>query len=99
MALSVGVRSPAFASEDGSSFISADTVVIGCTAGGGASAFAAVVPMMTTAFGGAIVTPAIVAAWTGIGCAVGIVSGLIAIGTAWGFETWNEMQGHPATRP
>lgn len=82
---------PAHAQSEGS-FISADTVVIGCTAGGGASAFAAVLPLMTTAFGGVgtAITPAVVAAWTGIGCAVGIVSGLIAIGTAWGMETWRE---------
>jgi len=80
----------------GDSFISADTVVIGCTAGGGASAFAAVLPLMTTAFGGVgtVITPAVVAAWTGIGCAVGVVSGLIAIGTAWGMETWRETVGY-----
>lgn len=73
-------------------FISADTVIIGCTAGGGASAFAAVLPLLTTAFGGAgvAVTPVVVGAWTGIGCAVGVVSGIIAIGTAWGMETWKE---------
>lgn len=78
-----------------SSFISADTVIIGCTAGGGASAFAAVLPLMTTAFGGAgvVVTPLVVGAWTGIGCAVGVVSGLIAIGTAWGMETLNQSAG------
>jgi hypothetical protein len=89
------------AAEGESSFISADTLIIGCTAGGGASAFAAVLPLMTTAFGGVgvAITPAVVAAWTAIGCAVGIVSGGIAVGTAWGMETWNEMQGHSASAP
>ncbi|NYZ11845.1 hypothetical protein HL658_04730 [Azospirillum sp. RWY-5-1] len=91
--LAGATASPAHAQNGGeSSFISADTVIIGCTAGGGASAFAAVLPLLTTAFGGAgvLVTPAVVGAWTGIGCAVGVVSGLIAIGTAWGMETWNQ---------
>ena len=92
---------PARASGGESSFISADTLIIGCTAGGGASAFAAVLPLMTTAFGGVgvAITPGVVAAWTGIGCAVGIVSGGIAVGTAWAMETWNEMQGRPASAP
>lgn len=91
----------AWAAGEDSSFISADTVVIGCTAGGGAAAFAAVLPLMTTAFGGVgvAITPAVVVAWTGIGCAVGVVSGAIAIGTAWGLETWNEMRGYPASAP
>ncbi len=89
------------AAEGESSFISADTLIIGCTAGGGASAFAAVLPLMTTAFGGVgvAITPAVVGAWTAIGCAVGIVSGGIAVGTAWGMETWNEMRGYPASAP
>lgn len=90
--LAGAVVSPAHAQHGGESgFISADTVIIGCTAGGGASAFAAVLPLLTTAFGGAgvVVTPVVVGAWTGIGCAVGVVSGLIAIGTAWGMEALN----------
>jgi len=75
-----------------SDFISPGTVLIGCTAGGGASAFAAVLPVFIAVTGGtgAIVTPGIVAAWTGIGCAVGVVSGLVAIGTAWATELRNE---------
>lgn len=101
LSLVVLTPSAARAAEGESSFISADTLIIGCTAGGGASAFAAVLPLMTTAFGGVgvAITPGVVAAWTGIGCAVGIVSGGIAVGTAWAMETWNEMRGYPASAP
>lgn len=66
-------------------FISLDTVIIGCTAGAAAGALAIALPVLTVASSG-IGLPASASAilsTAGIGCAVGVVSGLAAIGTAW----------------
>jgi len=72
-------------------FISIDTVVIGCTAGAAAGALAIALPVITVASSG-IGLPASASAiisTAGIGCAVGVVSGLAAIGTAWGLNLVN----------
>ncbi len=69
-------------------FISFDTVIIGCTAGAAAGALAIALPVLTVASSG-IGLPASASAvisTAGIGCAVGVVSGLAAIGTAWGLN-------------
>ena len=74
-------------------FISVDTVIIGCTAGAAAGALAIALPVLTVASGG-IGLPASVSAifsTAGIGCAVGVVSGLAAIGTAWGLNVINRL--------
>jgi hypothetical protein len=74
-------------------FISIDTVIIGCTAGAAAGALAIALPVLTVASGG-IGLPASVSAilsTAGIGCAVGVVSGLAAIGTAWGLNVINRL--------
>ncbi len=72
-------------------FISFDTVIIGCTAGAAAGALAIALPVLTVASSG-IGLPASASAilsTAGIGCAVGVVSGLAAIGTAWGLNLIN----------
>ena len=73
-------------------FISVDTVIIGCTAGAAAGALAIALPVLTVASSG-IGLPASASAilsTAGIGCAVGVVSGLAAIGTAWGLNLINQ---------
>ena len=77
----------------GDAFISLDTVIIGCTAGAAAGALAIALPVMTVASSG-IGLPASASAvlsTAGIGCAVGVVSGLAAIGTAWGLAAINTL--------
>ncbi len=74
-------------------FISVDTVIIGCTAGAAAGALAIALPVLTVASSG-IGLPASASAilsTAGIGCAVGVVSGLAAIGTAWGLNLMNQV--------
>ena len=69
-------------------FISINTVIIGCTAGAAAGALAIALPVLTVASSG-IGLPASASAilgTAGIGCAVGVASGLAAIGTAWGLN-------------
>lgn len=86
----------AIAQSDG--FISFDTVIIGCTAGAAAGALAIALPVLTVASSG-VGLPASASAilgTAGIGCAVGVVSGLAAIGTAWGLNQINQA-GYPAT--
>lgn len=66
-------------------FISFDTVIVGCTAGATAGAMAIALPVVTMA-GTGIGLPAsatALAGTAGIGCGVGAVSSLAAIGTAW----------------
>jgi hypothetical protein len=72
----------------GEAFISADTIVVGCTAGAAAGALAITLPVLTVASTG-VGLPASAVAVAGtaaVGCAVGAVSGLAAIGTAWGLN-------------
>ena len=72
----------------GDDFISINTVIIGCTAGAAAGALAIALPVLTVASSG-IGLPASASAilgTAGIGCAVGVASGLAAIGTAWGLN-------------
>ncbi|MBI1207655.1 MAG: hypothetical protein GC191_10260 [Azospirillum sp.] len=77
------------ASTDG--FVSIDTVIIGCTAGAAAGALAVTLPALTVAATGvgAATTASALAATAGIGCIVGVVSGLAAIGTALGLHWVN----------
>ena len=85
------LQEPARGNGRGDGFISVDTVVIGCTAGAAAGALAIALPVLTVASSG-IGLPASASAiisTAGIGCAVGVVSGLAAIGTAWGLNLMN----------
>ena len=87
------LQEPARGMSQGDSFISVDTVVIGCTAGAAAGALAIALPVLTVASSG-IGLPASASAivsTAGIGCAVGVVSGLAAIGTAWGLNILNSL--------
>ena len=82
------LQEPTRSAAHGDGFISVDTVVIGCTAGAAAGALAIALPVLTVASSG-IGLPASASAiisTAGIGCAVGVVSGLAAIGTAWGLN-------------
>lgn len=81
----VVLQQPHQAAAPSDGFISLDTVIIGCTAGAAAGALAIALPVLTVASSG-IGLPASASAilsTAGIGCAVGVVSGLAAIGTAW----------------
>ena len=85
------LQEPARSAPRNDGFISVDTVVIGCTAGAAAGALAIALPVLTVASSG-IGLPASASAiisTAGIGCAVGVVSGLAAIGTAWGLNLMN----------
>jgi len=85
------LQEPARGAARNDGFISIDTVVIGCTAGAAAGALAIALPVLTVASSG-IGLPASASAiisTAGIGCAVGVVSGLAAIGTAWGLNLMN----------
>ncbi len=89
------LQEPPRSANRGDGFISIDTVVIGCTAGAAAGALAIALPVMTVASSG-IGLPASASAiisTAGIGCAVGVVSGLAAIGTAWGLNLMNSGSG------
>jgi hypothetical protein len=78
-------------SDAGNSFISPDTVVVGCTAGAAAGALTVLLPALALAFAepavGFVVAREAVTTISGIGCAVGVVSGLAAIGTAIGLTS------------
>jgi|GEM_PF-3578871 len=65
-------------------FVSVDTVLVGCAAGGFSAAAAALLPLMTSYAAGGPTTYQgdLMLGWAGLGCAVGIWAGLIAIGTA-----------------
>ncbi|MEI6558146.1 MAG: hypothetical protein WCO00_07035 [Rhodospirillaceae bacterium] len=85
------LQEPARGAGRNDGFISFDTVIIGCTAGAAAGALAIALPVLTVASSG-IGLPASASAiisTAGIGCAVGVVSGLAAIGTAWGLNVMN----------
>ena len=87
------LQEPARGAGRNDGFISIDTVVIGCTAGAAAGALAIALPVLTVASRG-IGLPASASAivsTAGIGCAVGVVSGLAAIGTAWGLNLMNSL--------
>ena len=87
------LQEPARGGAQSDNFISVDTVVIGCTAGAAAGALAIALPVLTVASSG-IGLPASASAivsTAGIGCAVGVVSGLAAIGTAWGLNLLNSL--------
>ncbi len=89
------LQEPPRTANRGDGFISIDTVVIGCTAGAAAGALAIALPVMTVASSG-IGLPASASAiisTAGIGCAVGVVSGLAAIGTAWGLNMMSSLGG------
>jgi hypothetical protein len=83
-----GVRA-AEAPRDG--FISIDTVIIGCAAGAAAGALTVILPSFSVTPAASILTllerlPPTVGQVSGIGCVVGVVSGVAAIGTAFGLE-------------
>ncbi len=65
-------------------FVSWDTLTVGCAAGGFASGVAMLLPLFTTyaAGGPTFVTWELMGGWIGLGCAVGIWAGALAIGTA-----------------
>lgn len=68
-------------------FVSWDTLIVGCVAGGLSSASTALIPLIpviSTYASGAptVLTFDLLAGWTGLGCAVGIWAGILAIGTA-----------------
>ncbi len=70
-------------------FISAGTIIIGCTAGAAAGGLAAGLPITAAIATGAAVVPAAWAFMTSItilGCVVGAASSGVAIGTAWLLE-------------
>lgn len=73
--------SPARAAD---ALVSFDTIVVGCVAGAAAGALTVVLPAFVTigGSGGVIVTSAAVASIAAIGCAVGVISGMAAIGSA-----------------
>ncbi len=89
------------ASEPGNSFISPDTVVVGCTAGAAAGALTLLLPAIALAVTepaiGLVVTRQGVIHLAGIGCAVGVMSGLAAIGTAVGLKALRDAMA-PSTR-
>jgi len=94
----VVVQEPPRAAGRNDGFISLDTVIIGCTAGAAAGALAIALPVLTVASSG-VGLPASASAilgTAGIGCAVGMVSGIAAIGTAWGLNMINGMTDEPA---
>lgn len=72
---------PAGAAEE---FVSWDTLIVGCSAGGFSAGAAAVMPLVTSyaAGGPTSVTTELLAGWFGLGCATGIWAAIIAIGTA-----------------
>ncbi len=78
-----GTAAPAEVPE-GEEFISWDTLIVGCAAGGFSAGVAAVLPLLTSyAEGGpTTVTSGLLGAWAGLGCMVGVWAGIIAIGTA-----------------
>lgn len=82
----VAPRAPSASRTDaGDSFISLDTVIVGCTAGATAGAMAIALPVVTMASTG-VGLPASATALVGtagIGCGVGAASSLAAMGTAW----------------
>jgi len=93
----VVLQEPPRAAGRSDDFISINTVIIGCTAGAAAGALAIALPVLTVASSG-IGLPASASAilgTAGIGCAVGVASGLAAIGTAWGLNLINSL-GDPA---
>lgn len=91
----VVVQEPPRAPAPADGFISFDTVIIGCTAGAAAGALAIALPVLTVAGTGVGVPASASAILTtaGIGCAVGMASGLAAIGTAWGLNVLNGADG------
>lgn len=95
----VVVQEPPRAAGRNDGFISIDTVIIGCTAGAAAGALAIALPVLTVASSG-VGLPASASAiigTAGIGCAVGVVSGLAAIGTAWGLNKLSGLSDESAT--
>lgn len=69
---------------EGEEFISWDTLIVGCASGGFSASASAVLPQLTTfPMGGPASAPwSLLGAWFGLGCAVGIWAGILAIGTA-----------------
>jgi len=72
------------AAAEGEEFISYDTLIVGCASGGFSAAASAVLPQLTTfPMGGPASAPwSLLGAWFGLGCAVGIWAGILAIATA-----------------
>ena len=88
----VVLQEPSRTGTPGDGFISVDTVIIGCTAGAAAGALAIALPVLTVASSGIglLASASAILSTAGIGCAVGVVSGLAAIGTAWGLNQINQ---------
>ena len=76
---------PASPAERGDYFISADTVIIGCTAGAAAGIFAAGIPLVNALRTGVGIPEgfSLLGYLTWMGCTVGAASGVVAVITAW----------------
>ncbi|CAK0749795.1 membrane hypothetical protein [uncultured Gammaproteobacteria bacterium] len=72
----------------GDYFVSADTVIIGCTAGAAAGVLAGSLPVFAALIAqtGLSVSVALLVNLTGLGCVVGAASGGVAILTAMGLD-------------
>jgi hypothetical protein len=70
-------------------FVSADTVIIGCTAGAAAGILVGSVPVAGALMSGIGVPESVtlLVNLTGMGCGVGAVSSAVAIFTAWMLQT------------
>ncbi|CAK0752580.1 membrane hypothetical protein [Azospirillaceae bacterium] len=66
-------------------FISADTVIIGCTSGAAAGALAGAIPVFGALISGTglAMGTSMAIRLTGLGCSVGMITGAVAVLTAW----------------